>query len=313
MIEILQAIIYVAAFVVIWYASGLIIASVERLAHRLNLSPFAASFFLLGILSSLPEFSVGINSLISHEPEIFVGNLIGATIVLFLFVIPVLAIFGNGIQITHQLNEKDLIFALMVIVTPVFLIADNLVTRTEGVFLIAIYAILIYFIEKKKGLLERIKDKILFDGKSFIVDLYKTLFAMVVIFIASKYIVDQTIVYSEALRIPVFLVSILFLSLGTNLPELSIALRAILMGKKNIAFGDYIGSASANTLIFGILTLLNRQRINIQIYSFKTMLIMLIGLGFFYLFSRTKNDISRKEGLILFFFYMCFIAMELCI
>ena len=74
---ILQLFFYIFSFLLIWFVAGLIVTSVDRLAHKLNLSSFAVSFFLLGILTSVPEISVGINSLIDKKPEIFVGNLIG--------------------------------------------------------------------------------------------------------------------------------------------------------------------------------------------------------------------------------------------
>src|SRR3989339_2284714 len=148
---------YISAFFLLWYCSGIIVNSVGRLASKLKLSSFAVSFFILGILTSIPEFSVGINSIINQTPDVFVGNLLGASLVLFILVIPLLAVLGNGVKMVHQLSSDNLIFSLLVIAAPVFLIADNVLTRTESVFLILLYALLFYFIEKKKGLLTSTK------------------------------------------------------------------------------------------------------------------------------------------------------------
>ena len=104
--------VYVLSFVAIWFGAGLIISSVEELSKKLNISSFAVSFFVLGILTSIPEASVGINSIIDRDPEIFVGNLIGASLVLFLLVIPILAVAGNGIRLAHQLDGKSLLVSL---------------------------------------------------------------------------------------------------------------------------------------------------------------------------------------------------------
>jgi cation:H+ antiporter len=309
--DILLFIIYLICFGFIWYASGIIVSSVDRLAHKINLSSFTASFFILGLLTSIPEFSVGINSVVNKEPQIFVGNLIGASIVLFIFVIPLLAIFGNGVIITHQLKDKDLVFALFVISTPVFLIADNLITRTEAVLLILVYGLLVYFMERSKGLMKRIRDEFVHHKTHFLYDIFSIVLGVTVIFLSSKFIVTQSISYSLMLHLPTFVIGIIFLSLGTNLPELSIAFRAAFQDKKDIALGNYVGSAATNTVIFGFLTLFNFARINLNIYSFKTMVFMLVGLGLFYFFSKSKNAISRKEGLLLFLVYMIFILSEL--
>ncbi|KXK10424.1 MAG: putative calcium/sodium:proton antiporter [Microgenomates bacterium OLB23] len=99
-------VIYIISFIAIWYGAGLIIASITKFSTRLKLSPFTFSFVFLGILTSIPEFSVGLQAVVNGDPEIFVGNLLGGVVALFLLVIPLLAIFGKGISLKHELNKK---------------------------------------------------------------------------------------------------------------------------------------------------------------------------------------------------------------
>ena len=77
-----HALIYLLSFVGIWVGSGLAIRSVERISQSLKVSSFAVSFLVLGLFTSISELSVGINSIMENDPEIYVGNLIGASIVL---------------------------------------------------------------------------------------------------------------------------------------------------------------------------------------------------------------------------------------
>ncbi len=307
---IFRIVFYLASFLIIWYCSGIIIKSVENLAHRLKISPFTMSFFVLGILTSIPEFSVGVNSIINNTPDIFVGNLLGASLIIFIFIIPLLAVFGGGVKLIHQLSENNLIFSLLVVAAPVFLIADNLLTRTEGVFLILIYFILFYFIEKKQGLMGIKIPKKKFFNKNFLVETIELLLSAFIIFLASKYIVTETVYFSSVLKVSQFLISLVVLSIGTNLPEISLAVRSIIKGKSEVALGDYLGSAAANTLLFGVFTLLNGKRINVSVYSFRILLLTLLGLGVFYVFSRSKNDISKKEGKILLLIYLLFVISQ---
>jgi cation:H+ antiporter len=94
--------IYFVAFIGIWMGSGLAARSVERLAKSLKTSSFILSFIVLGIFTSISELSVGISAVVENDPEFFVGNLLGATIVLFLLIIPLLAIIGKSIRITAK-------------------------------------------------------------------------------------------------------------------------------------------------------------------------------------------------------------------
>lgn len=307
---IIKAVFYPLSFIILWYSAGIIISIIERFAKRLNLSPFAFSFFVLGILTSIPEFSVGINSILEKTPDIFIGNLIGASLMFFIFIIPLLAIFGGSVKMLHQLSENDMIFALLVVAAPIFLIADNLLTRTEGVFLIIIYGVLFYFIEKKRGLMSLVKDVSQIKDKPVIEDWIYLIVAILVTFLTSRFIVSTTIDIANFLKISPFVISIILLPIGSNLPELSLAIKSILVGRKEIALGDYLGSAAANTLLFGILTLLNGARINVNNYSLRTLIIYLIGLGLFFIFAKSKKEISSYEGKILLLVYLLFVLTE---
>lgn len=307
-----RVLLYLASFFVIWYCSGIIIRSVENLAQRLKISPFAMSFFVLGILTSIPEFSIGVNSIINDTPDIFVGNLLGASLIIFIFIIPLLAVFGGGVKLVHQLSENNLIFSLLVVAAPVFLIADNVLTRTEGVFLILIYFILFYFIEKKHGLTTIIqKEEKKIFSKHFFEDAVELLLASTIIFLASRHIVTETEYFSSIFKVSQFLISIVILSIGTNLPEISLTLKAIVNKKNEVALGDYLGSAAANSLLFGLFTLFNGKRVNISVYSFRILFLTLFGLGVFYIFSRSKNNISKHEGKILLLIYILFIVLQI--
>lgn len=308
---ILDAALYVLSFVAIWFGAGLIVSSIEDLSKKLNISTFAVSFFVLGILTSIPEATVGINSIMDGDPEIFVGNLIGASLVLFLLVIPILAVAGNGIRLSHQLDSKSLLVSLAVVASPVFFILDKKITPFEGIFLIFIYIILFYLVEKKKGLLERIRDAAPFRKTHIIEDITKIIAGSVTVFYSSGMIVDKTIYFSGVFNISAYLISLLILSVGTNLPEMSLAIRAITLGKKDVALGDYVGSAAANTLFFGLLSIVNRSEVTVSNHFIETFVFTLLGLSLFFYFTRSKNDISRKEGIVLLFIYLMFILIEI--
>lgn len=303
--------VYVISFVAIWFGAGLIIQSVDRIAHKLRLSSFTVSFFILGLLTSIPETAVGINAVFDHTPEVFVGNLLGGTMVIFLFIIPLLAVLGKGVKLSHDLSSRNQLRLLAVIAAPGFVMIDHRATNLEGFCLIALYAIIFYSIQKQRGFLGKKQVKALSAKAYSFIDLAKVVVGIIIVYVSSQYIVSQTLAFAEMFHISAFYISLIVLSLGTNLPELSIAIRAIISGKKDIAFGDYLGSAAANTLLFGIFTLLNDGEV-ITINSFIVMFILIItGLGLFYVFSQSKNEISRREGLILMAVYVAFMIFEI--
>jgi len=269
------------------------------------------SFFLLGILTSVPETAISATAVAGRNPEIFVGTLLGGTVVIFLFIIPLLAILGRGIRINHDLSNTHILLTLFVLITPALLIIDQKVTNPEGFFMIFLYCVLFYVIQRKQGIFDRNNTKIMEIRTYSFFDLIKVGLGVGLVFVSSQYIVRQTTTFSQILHIPTYYISLILLSVGTNLPELSLAVRSVLSGRKDIAFGDYLGSAASNTLLFGIFTLLNEGEVLTVNNFFVTFLFTLIGLILFYFFSKSQRFISIREGVILLGVYALFVVYEI--
>ena len=307
----LKIILYVFSFIVLWYASDLIISSVDKMSKSIKMSRFALSFFILGMLTSMPEIGVGITSIIENDPQIFVGNLLGGVVVIFLFIIPMLAIFGNGINLTNRMDPGALFMSLIICVAPSFLVADRRVGIFEAILMILLYLITFYIVQRKQNLVESFESAVKKNGKHNLVSFLRILIGLVLIFFVSDFIVERTMEFSEILKISPFVISVVVLSIGTNLPELFIAVRSLKSNNKDIAFGDYIGSATANTLIFGVMVMINGGAIIIPNHFIQRFIFIFIGLILFYFFARSKNRLSRKEAVILLLLYLCFIGVEL--
>lgn len=301
---------YVLGFIGIWLGAGLIISSVEKFSHKLRLSSFSVSFLILGLFTSLGEISVGITSVLDNDPEIFVGNLIGASIVLFTLVIPLLAITGKKIKINPEFQNFNLISSLVVIGMPVILSFDGKIDRLDGIISLILFVFAAILIESKRGLLQKpstvVHHHILRVGP----EILKIVVGVLIVYLSSNSVVEQTMYFSQILRISPFLISLVLVSLGTNLPELSLVVRTVFFKDKEIAFGDYVGSASYNTLIFGGLTLWYGKTIFLNNSYIISLLVLIIGLFLFYLFAKSKNTLTRKEGFCLLCLYLLFVYVE---
>lgn len=307
---IVSALTYLICFFLLWFGSGLIISVVDHLCHKLKLSPFAISFLVLGLFTSLPEFAVGLNSISQRKPEVFVGNLIGGIVLIFFLIIPLLAIFGKGIKLNHQLIDENLLFALVVLLGPGYMILDRQVNHLEALVLLVFYLLLAFFIQKENGFLaDHSHSNFSFTPHS-LVNVFKIFLGIFLVFFSSRVIVSQTIRFAEILHLPIFYVSLFVISVGTNLPEIAIAIRSVTLGKKDIAFGNYLGSAAANLLLFTIFTFLYPGPVLTSVSFTATFILLIFGFITFYFFTRSRKDISPKEGISLLFFFLAFIVIE---
>jgi cation:H+ antiporter len=307
----LHLLISILAFLGIWVGTGLAVNSVEKLSHKLKISSFAISFLILGLFTSISEFSVGLNAVLDNDPEIYVGNLIGASIVIFLMIIPLLAITGKKINIPATLQNNNLLLSMIVIALPVILAIDGEISRTDGLIAIALYIVLTLNLQLKKGLLERASTLIQFKKINILKELVKIIAGVIIIFQASHFIVEQTLYFSNLLDIAPFIISILVISIGTNLPELSFVFRSLVTKSNQIAFGDYVGSAAFNTLLFGILTLIYGKTIVLSNSYVTSSIFLLVGVVLFHIFAKSKNSITRLEGILLLILYILFVVAEI--
>jgi cation:H+ antiporter len=300
---------FIGSFILLWIGSGIALTAVTKISHSLRISSFFVSFIILGLFTSLSEIMVGINSIIGKQPEVLVGNLIGSSVVVFLLIIPLLAVVGNGIKLNHFFSLGSLLTAAAVVGLPALLTLDNQFSRLDAFLCIALFGYFIYIQERHNGYLESLASNH-FSHATIYRNLVKIVFAILLIFAASSVLVSQTTVIGEALGVTPFILSLLVIALGTNIPELSIAIRAILANQKAIAFGNYVGSASINTLIVGSLTLANGASIRSQTSNLSIFLFTL-GLITFIYFAKSQRHISRLEGLGLLAFYALFVIFEI--
>ncbi len=303
--------IYVLGFSAIWFGAGLAIHAVERLSKYLRLSSFAVSFLVLGFFTSISELSVGVNAVVQNDPEIFVGNLVGASILLFLLAIPLLAITGNQVKISREFSGLNLWLSLIVVGLPGVLLFDGHLDLTDAVVATVGYATLLISIQSKKGLLEKVKSWGRFSPRVGLKELGKIGLGFGMVFMASKVVVEQTLYFSQLWDISPFLISLFAISIGTNLPELSLMARSVFAKSNQVAFGDYVGSAAFNTFLLGFLAFWYGKPIAmVNSYRF-SLITMAVGLVLFYWFARTKNTLSRWEALVLVAVYFAFLGLEI--
>lgn len=309
--SVFQMLLYAASFVGVWWGAGLVVGAVSRLAYAIKLPEFTISFFILGILTSLPEISVGITSLATGRPAISLGNLIGAILVLFLLVIPLMGLVNNGVEIPKPARRFTLLAILSVCFLPTFLLRDRVIEPWEGVVCLFSYAILFFLFSKEQGIVERLRRSFKNKRKVQWHDALKIIVGVSLLFLGSSQIVKSTIYFAGILEIAPFFVSLVIVSLGTNIPEITLIFRSLLLRKPDVAIADYLGSASANTLSVGLLSVFYGNNIQIPNHFTHRFLFMLMGLCLIFLFMRSGNKVSRVECCILLLLYVLFISVEL--
>lgn len=307
----LPTIAYILGFALMWVGAGLAISPITKLARALHLTPFNLSFIVLGIATSMGEFAVGVNALLVNDPEIYVGNLLGASLIIFLMVIPFLAIFGNRLHIDHELRGSNLPLVLGTIALPALLSFDGQITPQDGGIAIVSYLAVAFFVTTQNGMLSRLKSLVTPKQKAVIgKNILLSILGVIIIFVGSSLVVRQTEYFAQALSISPFLLSLIVIGLGTNLPEIAVGVRALFSGASTVAFADYVGSSAFNTFLFGLFSLLYGSTITLHNSYWLPLLTTFLGLTIFFVFAKSRYTISKREAGILLLIYIGFLMAE---
>jgi len=262
------------------------------------------------MLTSTPEFFVMLQAAADGVPTLSAGNLLGGSLLLLSFVMGACAVILGNIKLNHGMRFADLVFAAAVVAAPVAALRDGTLSRVDGLLLVGFYLLYVIFVSDEEKLAKRVARRAN-DAKQM-----KHLLGLLAVgvggmLISSKIVVESAEILMAAFQIPALVFGLFILSAGTNLPELTLALQAIARGRRDIAFGDFLGSSVANTFILGMLGILSPFRSG-PTETLTVPLMLLLGVSVFFIWAaQSKQSISRREGLGLLVFYGLFVIYQL--
>lgn len=302
--------ILILSFLAIWLSAGVAINAVESFAGRFHLSKFALSLFVLGTVTSLPEIAVTINAIALQVPQVAVGNLIGGQMYILFLVVPLLAVLSRGLHLKIQMQGTSLALILLVVLAPMLAFFDQRLNIGEALVILAIYIVFVLNFARSSTVVEDVVRRFTHPEKSPLWwELIKIIGAVIVLLIASNVAVKGIVDLSNALNVPRFLVSLLILPLGTNLPELTLAVKAVVYGKKDVALGNFIGSIAFNSLLLFFLVIAYGSDIVVGQNIAPLIVFFIVGLFTFWFFCRSNTYLSVKEGVVLLLFFAGFVSL----
>lgn len=305
-----QIVLLIILLLVLSYAADWVIKSLVEIGRRFNISEFVLGFVIIGMATSLPELSVAINSIINGTPGLAIGNLVGASLVLLSLIVGVAAVLQKGILLGHSVHSRDLIIGGALIAAPIFLLINGHLSYGEGWFLIILYALyLFYLYTNRVAIVLRVLDHKRFPLKHLLIG---GALGLVGLMASSYYVVKISTDLAHTLAWPPLIIGVLVLGIGTNLPEITLMLKARRAGAQKLVLGDLMGSAAANTMIVGIIgvgtggfILADPSVILIAGVFLFTIILM------FNVFIRSKAVLSPAEGFILLLAYLIFFGLQI--
>jgi cation:H+ antiporter len=304
---IFDIVILLILFGILGYAADFIVENIKYLAKTLKIRLFAFGI-LLGIITTLPELSVGINATLNKVGGLSFGNILGGVIVMLGLILGTSLILNR--KITTDGDLKKILPQLGIIIIPIILGLDGVISRFDGLIMIIAYFGLIYYLYKTQNQTAN-KVTIAIDKNKIIKAIFFSIIGIVIVLLSSNWIVQVTLNLLQYLHLSEMAVGLLIFSIGTNLPEISITFTSWRKKTAELSLSHLLSSAFTNIFVLGILASLYPIAITIGLSYFILGMFIIITLGIFAVFYYTEKKLDRNEGLALVICYACFIIANI--
>ena len=293
-------------------AADILVVHLKRLSTTTHLGKFALTAFILALATSLPELFVGIAAALENKSNLALGSMIGSNIADLSLVIGGTALIAGNLNVVDDFIKKDVFYAFLAGSLPLLLLLDNNLSRVDGLILLVVYCwylITVFKVKKKEGLFDGILGKLM--KKETETEITWFFLGVVLLIFSADMLVKISGQIARSFQIPLLLIGLFLVAVGTSLPEFSVGLRAARRKQTSMVFGNLLGSVVANSsLILGIVALISPIKVFYLSEYLRATIAFVLIFTLFYLFVRTKRKLERWEGGLLFLSYLLFALIE---
>jgi len=286
--------------------SNYLLKSSVELSLKYNISKVVIGLTVVSFATSAPELLISISSALKSSSDIAISNVIGSNIANIGLVFST-ALFFVTIKISKNNVKYDLPWLLIVSAVFFFFLQDLIITKYEGIILVALLSVFIYFMFKMRE--ENDDDEIEETKMSISKIIILLIVSSLLLFIGSELFVDSAIFFAKYFQVSERVIGLTLVAIGTSLPELVTSLVAIYKKELDISVGNIIGSNIFNILaVIGITSIIHElEVVGTQIIHFDiyVMIGFSILLGLFF-FIPKKYTLYRPHGIILFLLFLTY-------
>ncbi len=299
-------------------AGNILVRSIARIADYLGWKEFTVSFLVMSLATAMPEFFVGISSAFRGVPEISFGNIIGQSIIHFTIAVSVCVVLGGAFKIRSKMIMSTAYFSGFMAILPVILVLDKNLSRIDGFILIMSFILYLIWSFSKKRRFTKKYDKITeYPKNKFVMikmalrDVGLFIVGAGIIIISAQGIIEASKTIAEILSVPLVVIGVLIVGLGTSLPEMYFSALSARKENDDLMLGNLLGSTAVSvSMVLGVVAMINPISIpDLSPYLISRVFLIISVIVFIY-FMTTGRKVTVKEGLLLLLIYILFIFSE---
>ena len=298
----LEILFIIIGFVLLIKGADYLVEGASNIAKKFHIPEIIIGLTIVSIGTSMPELFVSLTSALEGYSDMAMGNVIGSNVCNLLLILGLSSVIRT---IKFQENTKKYEIPMCFIISIIFMLLCNIgdgISRIDALLLLVLFIGFISYtiVMGLKGQKEETKE----EKKEIVkINIVKNIIYVIGGIVALKYggdfVVDNAVSIANRFNLSEKLISLTILAVGTSLPELVTSVTAAFKGNSDIAIGNIIGSNIFNMLLIIGASALIKPIIYNTSYNLD-MVVLLIGtilLMLFPSFSKSKNEMHKKNGL----------------
>jgi len=306
---------FLVGFFILIKGANLMIDGAVSIARKLDISNWVIGVTIVGVGTSIPEFSVMLSSALKGSIDVGLGTIIGSNTFNLLFILGLCAIIFP-LSVKREWIKKEFSVNILAIVVAVcFAIfavfgGEPGISRSEAAVLLFLFvAWVVYVVARKKK--EGADPSSGPDTRIYAlhISFLLILAGIIGVGLGARWVVSGAEFIARSFGVSDALIGLTIVGIGTSLPELSVSTVAAFRRNSAISVGNIVGSNVFDFLgILGFVGLFGRVDFNPSLIPdiFMTIAAALILLGSVYV--GRKYIIGKKKGSVFIIFYIAYVV-----
>lgn len=312
----MTTLLFILGLVLLVVGAEALVRGASRLAAALGLSPLVIGLTVVAYGTSAPELSVSVQSALSGQVDIALGNVVGSNIFNVLFILGVSALI-TPLLVAQQLVRLDVPLMIGVSVLLLVFALDGVLSRFDGVLLfVGMIVYTIFAIRLSRSETAEIQAEYAQEfgspasnaPTSLLVQIGYIIIGLVLLVLGSRWLVNGAVTFAQWLGVSELVIGLTIIAAGTSLPEVATSVIASIRGERDIAVGNVVGSNIFNILaVLGLSSIVAADGIPVStaIRRFDLPVMIAVAVACLPIFC-SGHLIARWEGALFFVYYIAY-------
>jgi cation:H+ antiporter len=299
--------ILIGALYVLVRGADLFVEGAKRIGSHFGMSSFAIGVLIVGLGTSLPELASSLAAVIAGSTEIVIANAVGSNVTNILLIVGILAALGGPVVINKNLLKTELPIFAIATIHFIMSVYDGVIDRVEALLLVGTLSAYLWYLFSSSNDAKVEMEAEKGGSRLAVKDVVFVILGIAAVLIGAHFTVQMAVNIATGLSIPLGLVSIGAIAIGTSLPELFVSLQAIKNKEVDLAIGNIFGSNAFNILLVvglpGLIAPLVAGEVVMELG-----LVVMLAASLILFVNGLASQVQKWEGVMMLLFFAFFMV-----